>query len=137
MVSATCRYSLACRPLVYSKCPSRRPPVRRSRATTSSWVGTSCINCWLGFGDNGHRLYCSTHSSTSPLDRLYYREAAQQNSRSTGVSSDGFNGEKLINSRRMRTVRGRLRDTPVEHAIDLADRLGVDLTLEFVLRGIA
>src|ERR1017187_10400428 len=44
MVSATCRYSSACRPLLYSKCPSRRPPVRRSSATTSSWVGTRCIS---------------------------------------------------------------------------------------------
>src|SRR5437879_915287 len=44
MVSATCRYSLACRPLLYSKCPSRRPPVLRSSSTTSSWVGTRCIS---------------------------------------------------------------------------------------------
>src|SRR6185295_8417057 len=47
MVSATCRYSSACRPLVYSKCPSRKPPVLRSSATTSSWVGTSCIEFGL------------------------------------------------------------------------------------------
>src|SRR5579875_52906 len=43
MVNATCRYSLACSPLTYWKCPSRSPPVRRSRSTTSSCVGTRCI----------------------------------------------------------------------------------------------
>jgi len=47
MVSATCRCSLVCSPLGYWKWPLRNPPVRRSKATTSSLVGTSCINALL------------------------------------------------------------------------------------------
>src|SRR5581483_1101196 len=42
--SGTCRYSLECRPLVYSKWPSRRAPVSRSTDTTSSWVGINCMS---------------------------------------------------------------------------------------------
>src|ERR1019366_8886780 len=44
MVSATCKYSSVCRPLGYSKCPLRRPPVWRSNSTTSAWVGTRCMS---------------------------------------------------------------------------------------------
>src|SRR5882757_486548 len=47
MVSATCRYSVLCWPPGYSKWPSRKPPVRRRRATTSSCVGTSSISFFV------------------------------------------------------------------------------------------
>src|SRR6185369_5272886 len=43
MVNATCKYSLVCKPLGYSKCPLRRPPVLRNSSITSSCVGTRCI----------------------------------------------------------------------------------------------
>src|SRR5579872_312464 len=44
MASGTCRYSLECRPLEYSKWPSRRAPVSRSTDTTSSWLGIKCMS---------------------------------------------------------------------------------------------
>src|SRR5277367_839269 len=50
MASCTCMYSLAWSPLGYSKWPSRIAPVRRSRRTTSSWVGTRCMVSTLIIG---------------------------------------------------------------------------------------
>src|SRR5580698_6114078 len=43
MARGTCRYSLECKPLVYSKWPSRSAPVSRSTRTTSSCVGNRCM----------------------------------------------------------------------------------------------
>src|ERR1017187_8868476 len=43
MASGTCRYSLECSPLGYSKWPLRKAPVSRRTRTTSSCVGNRCM----------------------------------------------------------------------------------------------
>ncbi len=59
IVSATCTYSRTCAPFGYSKCPSRMPPVRRSKVMTSSCVGMSSMFPNSRLGHSTPKVSCA------------------------------------------------------------------------------
>src|SRR6266852_3599789 len=83
MASWTCMYSLACSPLGYSKCPARIAPVRRSRPTTSSCVGTRCIVTPKGYCRKAQLVVlgrcrgCRSNSTSPVAGRLSNHETLQ------------------------------------------------------------
>src|SRR5277367_6720833 len=76
MASWTCTYSVACRPLVYSKCPSRMAPVRRSKPTTSSCVGTKCIYFYFSCRQGAALAFFLNLSTASAVYRVHERVVA-------------------------------------------------------------
>src|SRR5579862_929426 len=112
MVRATCRYSLACRPLVYSKCPSRSPPVRRSNSTTSSCVGTRCI----GFASSLTETPAGNLVGERSMDRPCRIELADMLTSTSQVQRavpTGLGREDLIRAFRLMYLSRRIDDREI------------------------
>src|ERR1035441_433998 len=74
MASGTCRYSLECSPLGYSKWPTRNAPVSRSTVTTSSCVGMMCIRLPLSA-----QVRARPKASIRPVAGEHAGDGTQQN----------------------------------------------------------